>query len=156
MQHVFGVRVVICHSAALLRGFAKLNKFQKSKINLDRAHPTHPPPIHTFFFRNPSLTWTEHSNHNNQQLLAMCVHTELQYTWYTNPKYQYWFLFWDDFPHKQKFQVRPGPIHFLSNLGFLEFCFVCKAPKYLYYFFHCSMLLVFSLQFSSLCFFTRL
>ena len=26
-----------------LRGFAKLNKFQKSKINLDSAHPTHPP-----------------------------------------------------------------------------------------------------------------
>ena len=31
------------------RGFAKLKKFQKSKTNLDRAHPTHPHSIQTFF-----------------------------------------------------------------------------------------------------------
>ena len=55
----------------LLRGFAKLKKFRKSKQKLDRAHPTHPPPIQTCFFGNPSLTWTEHSNYNNQQLLAL-------------------------------------------------------------------------------------
>ena len=53
-----------------LRGFAKLKQFQKSKKKLDRAHPTHPPPS-KLFFGNPSLTWTEPSNHNNQQLLAM-------------------------------------------------------------------------------------
>ena len=45
-------------------GFAKFYQFQKCKINLDRAHPTHPPPIQTFF-GNPPLTWTEHSDHNN-------------------------------------------------------------------------------------------
>ena len=33
----------------LLTGIANLKKFQKSKINLDRAHPTHPPhPIFVF------------------------------------------------------------------------------------------------------------
>ena len=32
-----------------LRGFAKLKKFQKSKTNLDRAHPTHSPPSKIFF-----------------------------------------------------------------------------------------------------------
>ena len=33
-----------------LRGFAKLKFFQKSKNNLDRAQPTHPPPYPIFFF----------------------------------------------------------------------------------------------------------
>ena len=48
-----------------LRGFAKLKKFQKSKNNLDRAQPTHPPPYpNNFFFGNPSVAWPEHSNHN--------------------------------------------------------------------------------------------
>ena len=50
--------------------------------------PTHPPPPPSNFFWKPSLTWTEHSNHNNQTLLAMYIQTE--YTWYTTPKYQYW------------------------------------------------------------------
>ena len=57
-----------------IRGFAKLKKFQTSKRKLDRAQPTHSPSIQTFFFGNPSLTWTEHSNHNNQQICAM--HTD--------------------------------------------------------------------------------
>ena len=35
------------------------------------AHPTHPPPHPSFFFGNPSLTWTEHSNHNSHTFLAM-------------------------------------------------------------------------------------
>ena len=47
-----------------LRGFAKLKKFQKSKNNLDRAQPTHPPIQIFFFFGNPSVAWPEHSNHN--------------------------------------------------------------------------------------------
>ena len=34
----------------LVRGFAKLKKFPKK---LDRTHPTHPPPIQTFFYRKP-------------------------------------------------------------------------------------------------------
>ena len=59
----------------ILRGSAKLKKFQKSKTNLDRAHPAHPHHPN-FFFGNPSLTWTEHTNPNNQQLLAMHVQTE--------------------------------------------------------------------------------
>ena len=33
-----------------LRGFAKLNKFRKSKKKLDRAQPTHPPPYPIFLF----------------------------------------------------------------------------------------------------------
>ena len=37
---------------------------------MDRAQSTHPRPIQAFF-GNLSLTWTEHSNHNNQQSVAM-------------------------------------------------------------------------------------
>ena len=48
------------------KGLCKVKKIQEIQKNLDR--PTHPPS--NFFFGNPSLTWTEHSNHNNQQLLA--------------------------------------------------------------------------------------
>ena len=44
-----------------VRGFAKLTKIQKSKKKLDRAQPTHPPPIQ-FFLGNPSVTRPEHSN----------------------------------------------------------------------------------------------
>ena len=73
-------------STGCLRGFAKFKKFPK---NLDGAQPTHPPQPNLFLSGNPSLAWTEHSNQNNQQLLAMYVQTE--YTWYTTPKYQYWF-----------------------------------------------------------------
>ena len=69
---------------ATLRGSAKLTKSPK---NLDRAHPPTPHP--NLFFGNLSLTWTEHSNHNNQQLLTM--YTQTEYTLYTTPKYQYWF-----------------------------------------------------------------
>ena len=46
---IIGVKKKMCHYHQL-RGFAKLKKFQKSKNNLDRAHPTHPPPIQIFFF----------------------------------------------------------------------------------------------------------
>ena len=58
-------------SRAVLSGFAKLKKFQKSKQILDRAQPTHPPPYpNIFFFGNPSVTRPEHSNHNGfSQLL---------------------------------------------------------------------------------------
>ena len=45
-----------------VRGFAKLRKFKKSKIKLDRAHPTR--PLYKLFL-NPLPTSTEHSNHNN-------------------------------------------------------------------------------------------
>ena len=56
--------IVLYVSSLKLRGFAKLKNSKNPKKNLDRAHPTHPPPTQTFF-GNPSLTWTEHSNHNN-------------------------------------------------------------------------------------------
>ena len=47
----------------------KVNKIPKyPHKNLDRAHPTH-----QTFFGNPSQTWTEHSNRNNQQRLAMYI-----------------------------------------------------------------------------------
>ena len=35
---------------SLLRGFAKLKKFQKSKKKLDRAQPTHPPTLLSKYF----------------------------------------------------------------------------------------------------------
>ena len=55
-----------------LRGFAKLNTFQKSQKKwIELTPPTN--PSYKLFFGNPSLTWTEHSNHNNQQLLAMHI-----------------------------------------------------------------------------------
>ena len=73
----------------MFKGFAKLKKFQKSKKTwMELTPPTHP-PSKLFCFGNPSLAWTEHSNHNNQQHLAVYIQTE--YTWYTTPKYQYWF-----------------------------------------------------------------
>ena len=51
----------------VIRGFAKLNKFQKSKKTwIELTPPTHPPPPPSkLCFGNQSLTWTEHSNHNN-------------------------------------------------------------------------------------------
>ena len=82
-----------------VRGFAKLKNFQKSKINLDRAHPTHPPPIQ-FFCGNPSLTWTNTQIINNQQLLAMYrqnTHGILLQNISTGLG-----LFWDDFTHTHK------------------------------------------------------
>ena len=40
-----------------IRGFAKLNKFQKSNNKLDRAQPTHPPtPLSNFFGKTVSDT----------------------------------------------------------------------------------------------------
>ena len=69
--------------------------------------PTHPHP-NCLFFGNPSLTWIEHSNHNNQQLLAMYVQTEYTILGRISTK---------------KFCVRPGPTpppHLHSNLGFFE------------------------------------
>ena len=79
------------------------------------------------FFGNPLLTWTEHSKHNNQQLLAMYVHTE--YTWYTTPKYQYWFRAilgrFSTHTKKSEWDLDP-PTHFHSNLGFLEKKFFAK------------------------------
>ena len=65
-----------------LRGFAKLKKFQKCKKKLDRAHPTHP-PTSNLFFGNPSLTWTEHSNHNNQQLLGNVYTDRIHMVYYS-------------------------------------------------------------------------
>ena len=56
------------HRSQLTKGLCKVKKIKKK--NLDRAHATHPPPIQTFF-GNPSLTWTEHSNHNNYHILTM-------------------------------------------------------------------------------------
>ena len=79
---------------ASLRGLAKFKKIQKSKKNYSL-------PPSKLFFGNPSLTWTEHSNHHNQQLLAMYVQTE--YTWYTNVLQNISTglgLFWDDFKKK--------------------------------------------------------
>ena len=55
-----------------------LCKVKKCTKKLDRAHPTHP-PLSKLFFGKPSLTWKEHSNNNNQQLLEMYIQTE--YTW---------------------------------------------------------------------------
>ena len=71
----------------LVRGFAKLKKPPKIQKKLDSAHPT----IQTFFFGNPSLTWTKNSNYDNQQLLAIYIQTEYMVQLYTTPKHQYWF-----------------------------------------------------------------
>ena len=81
---------------------AKLNNFQKSKKTWIELTPP------KLFFGNPSLTLTEHSNHNNQQHLAMYAQTE--YTWYTTPKYQYWFWAILGRFSTKKLQVRPTSI----------------------------------------------
>ena len=86
--------------SSMLRGFAKLNKFQKNK-NLDRPHPTHPPPPHPncFFFGKPITDMDEHSiiitnnfyqciyRQNTYGILLQNISTGLE-------------LFWDDFPKK--------------------------------------------------------
>ena len=48
---------------ASFRGFAKLKKFQKSRIKLDRAHPTHQHRIQTFFLE------THHWHGQNTQII---------------------------------------------------------------------------------------
>ena len=103
----------------LTKGLCKVKFFSNIQNKLDRAHPTHPP---FFVFGNPSLTWTEHSNHNNQQLLAMYIqnrqstHRRLLQNISTGLG-----LFWDDFP-QNKFRVRPGTT-VISDF------FLCQAPK---------------------------
>ena len=83
VRHHFAVRILLFSSLAnrcwpylpnssshvFLRGFANLKNSEKSKKKwIELTPPTY--PIQTFF-GNPSLTWTEHSDHNNQQVLAM-------------------------------------------------------------------------------------
>ena len=97
-----------------VRGFAKLKKFQKS----DKAHPTHPPPI-KLFFGNPSLTWTEHSNHNKQQLIAFLdvfgvVYHDIVYSTQCHGILLQNIstglgLFGTIFQKKKKIRARPGP-----------------------------------------------
>ena len=71
-----------CSDYQMVRGFAKLKKFKKKWIEL--TPPTHPHPNFYFIFGNPSLTWTEHSNHNNQQLLAMHNTDRIHMVYYSN------------------------------------------------------------------------
>ena len=53
--------------------------YKKSKTNdIELTPPTHH-FIKAFFFGNPSLTWTEHSNHNDQQLLITYIKIHLLY-----------------------------------------------------------------------------
>ena len=68
------------------KGLCKVKQNPKIQNNLDGDHPTHHPASPSkIVLGNPSLTWREHSNHNNQQRLAMYIQTE--YIWYTTPKY---------------------------------------------------------------------
>ena len=105
-----------------LRGFAQLIFFlQKSQFFLDRVHPTHPHPIQTFFFfGNPSLTWTEHSNHNNQQLLANVYRQNTHGILLKNISTAWVRAIWDDCP-KKIFRVRLGPTHPLPFSDFWNF-----------------------------------
>ena len=50
-----------------LWGFAKLKTFQKSTKKLDRAQPTHPPPIQIFFFLETHGQNTQITTFNNVQ-----------------------------------------------------------------------------------------
>ena len=114
---------------------SQLNKFQKSTNKLDRAHPTHPPPMapskHIFVSGNPSVTWTEHSNHNNQQLLLYIYRQNTHGTVTLLQNISTGLrLFWDNFPTKQKILSETWldpPTHFHSNLGFLAF-FSLQSP----------------------------
>ena len=125
--------LLIARNTAAVRVFAKSNKkLRKSKKTwIDLIPHTHPHPI---FFGNPSLTWTDHSNHNNQQLLYRQITHGIQLQNTHGIQLQNITtglgLFWDDFPQK-KTRVRPGRLdpHFHSNLGFLEFFFFAKPLK---------------------------
>ena len=109
----------------MLRGFAKLNIFQRSKKNLDRAHRIHPPPSNPVFF-NPTTSWTEHSNRNNQPLLAIYrqnTHGLLLQNISTGLG-----LFWDDFPHKNipsETWIHPPTSIVISDFWIF---FLCNTP----------------------------
>ena len=49
----------------ILNGLCKVKTFPKIPKQLNRVHSTHPPPRYKLLFGNPSLTRTEHSNHND-------------------------------------------------------------------------------------------
>ena len=75
-----------CVLARLFRGFAKLKKSKNPKKTwIDLTPPTYAHP--NFLFWKPSLTWTEHSNHNNFQ---QCIYIHNTYG-IPLQKYLYWF-----------------------------------------------------------------
>ena len=101
------------------KGLEKLKKkLKKLKKNWIQLTPTHPHPQSKLFFGNPSLTWTEHSNHNNQQLLAMCTCTDrihMAYYFKISVHCTCLGLFWDDFPPK-----KIHPLHSIKSQIFWE------------------------------------
>ena len=102
-----------------IRGLAKLNKFQKSKKNLDRPHPTHP-PCKLFFLE------THHWHGQNTQIiitynLYQCIYRQNTYGILLQNISTGLELVWDDFPKKNSDWDLDPPTHFHSNLGFFEF-----------------------------------
>ena len=100
------VATIYHYNAVALRGLAKWVFFLSKNANkywICINPPTHHPSKH--FFLKPSLTWTEHSNHNNQTRLAM--YADRIHMIYS-PKYQYWFRAILGRFSTQKFRVRPG------------------------------------------------
>ena len=89
-----------------LRGFTKLDKFKKYKNNWMDLIPPNP----KFFFLNPSLTWTEYSNHNDCQPLITYLQTILGRF------------------SKFVFRVRLGPTHPLPQLSRFLFCSTLQSP----------------------------
>ena len=117
------------------KGLYKVKQIPIIPKQLDIAHPpTHPPPIQTFFFRNPSLTWTEHSNNNNQQLLAMYT-DRIHMVYYSKISVHCTGLglFWDDFP-KKKIQIETWTQPPTSKVISVFFNFSKLLSKNLYYY----------------------
>ena len=79
------------HVIKSLRGFAKLNNSKNPQKNLDRAHPTDPPPHQLFFFE------IHHWHGQNTQII---INNNL-----------YWFMAILGRFSTKKFRVRPGPSH---------------------------------------------
>ena len=100
--------------------FAKLKKFQKSKNNFDRAHPTH--PTHRSSHWHGQNTQIVITNNVQQCIYRQNTHGILGLLQNINTGLG---LFWDDFPKKSKWDLDP-PTHFHINLGFFEKKFVAK------------------------------
>ena len=129
--HEVGAKGATANTILQGKGLCKLKKFQKSKRNwIELTPPTHPHP--NFCFGNPSLTWTEHSNHNNQQLLAMYNTDIIHMVYYSKISvHVYWFRAILGRFSKKKFRVRHGPTHPPTSIVISDVWnfFLCKSPN---------------------------
>ena len=76
---------------------------------IELTPPTHPHP--NCFVWKPITTWTEHSNHINQQLLAMSIYRQDTHSILLKNISTGLGLFWEDFPKKILRNLDPPGTH---------------------------------------------